>query len=51
MFYIVYKNENPFPVIMSEKQYKEWEGCHEQLYLLMTATSFEAARMWAWENA
>ena len=51
MFHVVYTNYTSHPQILSNQGLASEKALGYVEQVLMSATSFEAARMWAWENA
>ena len=51
MFHVVYTNYTSHPQILSDQGLASEKALGYVEQVLMSATSFEAARMWAWENA
>ena len=49
MFHVVYTNYSVHPQILSDQGLIREKAYVEEV--LMSAVSFEAAKMWAWENA
>ena len=51
MFHVVYTNYTSHPQILSDQGLASEEALGYVEQVLMSAVSFEAADMWAWENA
>ena len=51
MFHVVYTNYTSHPQILSDQGLASEKALGYVEEVLMSTSSFEAARMWAWENA